>query len=88
MVLVPVIYNNISPNTQYLIMIHNQSHPGNTRLPRNHILARGSTHFPHILNLAQGNTHIPRIHTATLCGCRRASGASQIACLGFGKPPT
>ena len=35
-----------------------------------------------------GNTHQPNRTAHLQCGCRRASGASQIACLGSGKPPT
>ena len=84
MVLIPVLYNNNQYNPT---VTHNQSRLGNTRLPRNHILARGNTHFPCILNLARGNTHIPRIHTATLCGCRRVSGASQISLLRLWETP-
>ena len=60
-------------------------HPPNAHL-RGYSLARGNTHQPcrsptaHLRGyiLARGNTHQPRIYTATQCGCRRASGASQM----------
>ena len=74
MVLIPILYNNNQYNPT---VTHNQSRPGNTRLPRNNTLTWGNTHFPRIFNLARGNTHFPRTHTATLCGCCRASGASK-----------
>ena len=81
LVLVPVLYNcNVKTLIPIICLCRRNTHQPNTcavlfspgETPTN----RASARFK------------PRNHTATQCDCRRASGASQIACLGFGNPPT
>ena len=92
LVLVPVFLLIIVQTYQTMIIVSPGENPQTAHL-------RGYNHAPCVVILARGKHpptkprtlrcwSEPRTLTATQRGGDRASGASQIACLGSGKPPT
>ena len=94
MVLVPVLCNNINPNTfnTYISSLP-RNPPSSTHIRATMFSPGGNTHRTvslHSYSLVQGkhsptahitnltSAHQQRIYTATQCGCLRASGASQM----------